>query len=397
MADRHIAVLVETSHASARETLRGLLAFIHHSGVRWRLDHEPRRLEKGPPEWIRRWRGDGIIARSHCPRSMAAVVNSGAPAVELLGVARHRSVPMVLCDERAASQLAVDHLTACGLRSFAFVGVKGMYWSDNRRVGFQTALEVAGQDCRVYEFPRHQRLAVPPEDRLRRLTAWLRRLPRPVGIMAANDQYAALTAAACRVAGIDVPDDAAIIGVDNDEVFCELATPPITSVVADHFTIGYEAAKLLATLMEGRGPRRPAADRGRPPDDWVAVEVPPRGIVERRSTDFQAAPDADVAAALRLIREHFRGPLTVGAVADNLALSRSTLVRRFSSVLGHGFHDELVNARLREAKRLLAGSALSLDAVASNSGFGYPQQMSRVFRSRLGISPAAYRAAHRRR
>ena len=251
MADRHIAVLVETSHASARETLRGLLGFIHEHGLRWHLDHEPRRLENGPPEWLRRWRGDGIIARSHCPKSMAAVVGSGVPAVELLGVARHPTVPLVQVDERAVGRLAVEHLLACGLRSFAFVGVKGMYWSDNRRAAFRAALEEAGHTCREFEFPRHQRLAMPPDDRLRRLSAWLRGLPSPVGIMAANDQYAALTATACRTADIDVPDDAAIIGVDNDEVFCELAAPPITSVVADHFTIGYEAAKLLAALGAG--------------------------------------------------------------------------------------------------------------------------------------------------
>lgn len=397
MADRRIALLVETSHASAREALRGILAFIQESGVRWQLDHEPRRLENGPPPWLRRWRGDGIIARSHCPKAMAAVVASNVPAVELLGVARHPSVPLVVCDERAAGRLAVDHLLNCGLQSFAFVGAKGMYWSDNRRAAFRAALEAEGHGCHVFEFPRHERLAVPPEARLRRLSAWLRRLPRPVGIMAANDQYAGFTAAACRIAGIDVPDEAAVIGVDNDEVFCELAAPPITSVIADHFTIGFEAAKLLAAVMNGRGPRRPSAGRSATAADWVAMEVPPRGIVERRSTDFQSAADADVAAALRLIREHFHGPLTVGDVAARLEVSRSTLVRRFKAVLGRGFHDELVAARVREAKRLLAGSDLSLDAVAARSGFGYPQQMNRVFRSRLGVSPAAYRAAHRTR
>jgi LacI family transcriptional regulator len=397
MADRHIAVLVETSHASAREALRGILAFVAESGARWRLDHEPRRLENGPPPWLRRWRGDGIIARSHCPKAMAAVVAAAVPAVELLGVARHPSVPMVVCDERAAGRLAVDHLAACGLRSFAFVGAKGMYWSDNRREGFRVAVEAQGHGYAVFEFPQHERLAVPPEARLRRLAAWLRRLPHPVGIMAANDQYAGFTTAACRIAGIDVPDEAAVIGVDNDEVFCELASPPITSVIADHFTIGYEAAKLLAAFMDGRRPRRPPAGRGRLPADWVAMEVPPRGIVERHSTDFKSAPDADVAAALRLIRDHFRGPLTVGQVAERLEVSRSTLVRRFAATLGHGLHDELVAARVREAKRLLAGSDLGLDAVAVRSGFGYPQQMNRVFRSRLGVSPAAYRAAHRHR
>jgi LacI family transcriptional regulator len=397
MTQPRVALLIETSHGSARETLRGILAFVNESGVRWQLDHEPRRLESGPPTWLRRWRGAGILSRCHCPKAMAAIVDTGLPAVELLGVARDPAVPLVVGDERATGRLAVDHLVACGLRSFAFVGAKGKYWSDNRRAGFRAALEAEGHDCHVFEFPQHQRLAVPPEARLRRLAAWLRQLPQPVGIMAANDQYAGFTAAACHIAGIDVPDEAAIIGVDNDEVFCELAAPPLSSVIVDQFTMGYEAAKLLAAIMAGGGPPRPDARRGRTPADWVAIEVPPRGIVERRSTDFQSAADADVAAALRHIRAHYHGPLTVGHVADRLQMSRATLVRRFTAVLGHGFHHELISARVREAKRLLAGSDLSLEAVSARSGFVYPQQMHRVFRRRLGVSPAAYRALHRHR
>jgi len=397
MAVRRIAVLVETSHASAREALRGMLAYIRESGVHWQLTHEPRRLENGPPEWLRRWRGDGIIARSHCPKSMAAIVQVGVPAVELLAVARHPTVPMVLCDDVAVSRLAVEHLIACGLPSFAFVGAKDLFWSDRRLKGFRAALDAAGHDYSVFEFPEHQRLPVPRADRVRQLGAWLRDLRHPVGVMAANDNYAALTATACHVAGIEVPHDVAITGVDNDEVFCELAAPPITSVAADHYTVGYEAAKLLASMMDGRGPSPPGAASGRKAADWVAIEVPPRGIVERRSTEFQAARDPDVAAAVQLIRERYQSPLTVGEVAERLAVSRSTLVRRFSAVLGHGFHDELVTARLREAKRLLADTDLPLEDVAANCGFGLPQQMNRVFRSRLGVSPAAYRAAARRR
>jgi LacI family transcriptional regulator len=383
MADRRrIAVLVETSHASARESLRGVLAYIRSSGARWQIDHEPRRLENGPPEWLRPWHGAGIIVRA------------GVPAVEILSVARHPSVPMVVYDEFAVSRLAVEHLVSSGLRSFAFVGVKNMYWSDCRRRGFDAAVAALGQESRVFEFPRHQRLTVPPQDRVAQLAAWLRHQPLPLGIVAANDQYAALTAAGCQAAGIEVPDQVAITGVDNGEVFCELSSPPITSVMLDHFTMGFEAAKLLAARMEGGGPRPPKSGSAAAAD-WVALELPPLGIVERRSTAFRSAPDADVTAALRLIRDHFHEPLTVGDVAEKLAVSRATLVRRFAAVLGHGFHDELVNERLREAQRLLKHTDLPFETVAANSGFGYPQQMSRVFRSRVGVSPGGWRAANR--
>jgi LacI family transcriptional regulator len=396
VTDRRIALLIETSHSSAREKLRGVLAFIREQGVAWQIDHEPQRLERGPPEWLRRWQGDGIIACSHCPKTMAAIVRADVPAVELLGVARDPTVPLVIADDRAICSLAAEHLVASGLASLAFVGVKNRYWSARRRDGFREALAAAGETCRVFEFEQHQRSILPPVERVKQLAAWLRGLPRPVGILAANDQYAVHVATACRAAGIAIPDDAAIVGVDNDEAFCELATPPLTSIAADHFAAGHAGAELLRTMIEGRAPRRRPKGAGTA-GDWVAREVPPLGIVERRSTDCCAAPDPDVAAALHVMRKHFHEPLTIEDVAERLAVSRATLVRRFADVLGRGFHEELTTVRLREAKRLLAGTDLPLSAVADRCGFTYQQHMNRLFRNRLGTSPSAYRARHRRR
>lgn len=396
MTERRIALLIETSHSSAREKLRGVLAFIRKQGVAWRIDRELQLHDRGPPEWLRRWQGDGIIACSHCPKTMAMVVRTGAPAVDLVGVARHPTVPLVIADDRAIASLAAEHLVASGLTSLAFVGIKNNYRSDRRRDGFREALDEAGETCAVFEFEQHPRSIVPPIERGKRLAAWLRGLPRPVGILAANDLYAVHVATACQAAGIAIPDDAAIVGVDNDEAFCELVTAPLTSVAADHVAAGHAGAELLHAMIEGRAPRRRPKAAGTA-GDWVACEVPPLGIVERRSTDCCAAPDPDVAAALQLMRKHFHEPLTIDDVAERLAVSRATLVRRFAAVLGRGFHEELTTVRLREAKRLLAGTELPLSAVADRCGFTYQQHMNRLFRNRLGTSPSAYRALHRRR
>jgi LacI family transcriptional regulator len=388
MTARRIAILVETSHGSAREKLRGILGFIRETGADWVLDHEPRRLETKPPEWLRNWRGDGIIARSHCPQTVAAIVRSGRPAVEILGVARHPSIPLVIGDDRAVAGLAAEHLRERGFRSFAFVGVLGKYWSDRRQRHFVASLEAAGHGCETFLFEKQSRLATPPLGRLKKLIAWVARLPRPVGIFAANDQYAVCVAAACREAGIGVPDDAAIVGADNDETFCELANPPISSVFVDHYRAGYEGAKLLSAMLDGTAPPRPG---GNGSADWIAREVPPRGLVLRRSSDCLAVDDPEVAAALKVIRSEVGRRLTAADLAEHLQISRATLIRRFSAVVGHGVHDEILRVRIREAQRLLAETDLPIPAVAKRCGFEYQEHMSRVFRRRVGTSPAAYR------
>ena len=383
-----IAILVETSHASARETLRGVAAFVRDSAADWAIDHEPKRLESGPPEWFRRWRGDGVIARLHCRRTGEAVARTGLPAVDVLGVARHPQVPLVIWDDAAIGRLAAAHLLERGFRSFAFAGVCHTDWSEQRMRAYTAALAKAGHGCDAFEFDRHVRSATPPQAHARRLAAWLAARPTPLGVMAASDQYAGIVSAACREAGLVVPERVVIIGVDNDETFCDLATPSITSIAANHFGVGYEAARLLADRLAGRG--RP--HRGRRP----AVTLPPLGIVLRRSTDCLAIDDAEVVAALRVIRSRAPDRLTIDAVAAEVGTSRSTLVRRFRALVGHGVHDEIMQVRVREAQRLLAESDLTILAIARQCGFEYQEHLGRVFRQRLGISPARYRRTARR-
>ena len=183
-----------------------------------------------------------------------------------------------------------------------------------------------------------------------------------------------------------MPDRVAIIGVDNDETFCDLAIPSITSIATNHIGVGYEAARLLADRLAGRGRRHRV----------MAVTVPPLGVVLRRSTDCLAIDDAEVVAALRLIRSRAPDRLTIDEIAAEVGTSRSTLVRRFRALVGHGVHDEIMRVRVREAQRLLAESDLTILAIARQCGFEYQEHLGRVFRQRLGISPARYRRTARR-
>ena len=188
-----------------------------------------------------------------------------------------------------------QHFIERGLRHFAFCGLRGNQWSDGRLRGFEQALSAARLDCHV--FRQTERFSWgfwlrSPERELVALVDWLKNLPRPLGLFACNDERGMLLLSACRQAGLVVPRDVAVLGVDNDEVVCQLAAPELSSVVADSAGIGFEAARLLDRLMTER-----SAESG-------VHLVGPQGIVARQSTDLAAAWDRDVAAAIELIRQN---------------------------------------------------------------------------------------------
>jgi LacI family transcriptional regulator len=205
--------------------------------------------------------------------------------------------------------------------------------------------------------------------------------------MACSDQCGPVLLEACRRARAAVPDEVAVIGVDNDEPLCEAADPPMSSVWPDHLGVGYAAAALLDRLMAGR------AARGTPPP--APVYLAPRGVVTRQSTDVLAVEDRDVAAAVRFIREHACGRLVIDDVAGHVSLSRSALQRRFKKVVGRTIHEEALRIRLDRARELLSHTDLPIALVAEKAGFTHQEYLGSVFRSRLGQTPAQFRRASR--
>ena len=377
-AVRRVAILIESSHTSARDQALGITDYVRTNGLRWKLDQEHRRLEAGPPAWLAAWRGDGIIARVYSEQTLAAIRRLGVPAVDTWQQPWARALPRVVFNEGAVARLAARHLLARGYRQFAFVGVEDVGWSELRRAGFAATIAASGFPCARFAFRRSRSSCMPPTSRSRRLAGWLRRQPLPLGIMAANDYFAAAVADACADAGIAVPEQVAIVGVNNDELVCEVTAPPLTSVALDHRRLGFEAARMLDRLMQGRS-------------GAAELLVPPHSLVCRQSTAGRAVDDPLVAAAIDAIRSRATGPLTIDDVAAHVGVSRATLTRAFSAAIGHGVHEEIVAARLREARRLLVDKTLKLEVVARQSGFAHPEHLCRVFRQKVGVSPGEYR------
>jgi LacI family transcriptional regulator len=374
----HVALLVETSLGSGRDILRGIARYVReHPG--WSLIHEPRSLEESIPEWLADWEGDGIIARIQNPAIAQAVIKTQLPVVDVLGLVPDLGIPLVHVDDREIARLAAEHLLERGFRQFGYLGLKAENWSVRREQHFRECVIRAGCSVLTYEQTRHVQNLSAWEQEEDSLAAWIARLPKPAGVMVCSDQRGLYFLEACRRAGVAVPDEVAVIGVDNDDALCEIAYPPLSSVWPAHAHVGYEAASLLDQLMARKRPRT------------QSVLIAPSGVVTRQSTDVLAVEDLNIAKAVRLIREQSCEGLKVDEVARYAGLSRSVLQRRFRRFLGKSVHAAILDARLKRACQLILETSMNLIDISEASGFKHQEYMGAVFKARLGKTPAQFR------
>lgn len=326
-----------------------------------------------------------LIAHVFSQPLARAVQALGCPFVNVSGAMREPLRPRVGTDDRRCGQLAAEHLLDRGFRHFAFAGHWDHFYSVTREAAFREAIERAGYQ--VASFHEARRQPFEPLGRLwsldERIRRWMQGLPRPVAIFASNDIWGMQLTEVCRQARMRVPEDVAILGVDNDDLLCELARPALSSIVVPAERVGFEAATLLERLLKGKDA----------PEE--ALLFPPSGVVPRRSSDVLAITDPEVAAAVRFIRDNGHRPLQTRDVLAAVPVSRRSLERRFRESLGRTPHDEIRRVHVEHACRLLTETDLLMHAVAEQSGFSDAKQLSVVFRQVLGQTPTAYRVSLR--
>jgi LacI family transcriptional regulator len=344
---------------------------------------EQRELGASPPTWLRRRRWDGIISRPTDHRLAAMFRGMGVPVVDLNDQHDDLGLPRIHSDDAAIGRLAAQHLLERGFRHFAFCGFTGEPWAAGRRDGCIEMLREAGCTCVVHESYWRGPLAQEWDREQERIARWVARLPRPLGIVACNDLRGQHVLDACGRVGLAVPEEVAVIGVDDDELLCEMCDPPLSTVVPAAERIGYEAAELLDRLMAGGA--SPAGER----------KIEPLGVVTRQSTDVLAIPDTDVAAAVRFIREHACEGIRVADVLRHVPLSRSLLERRFRRFLGRSPQAEIRLVQVKRISQLLTETDLPLRAIAELSGFEHVEYLSVVFKRLTGHSPGGYRQSVR--
>lgn len=321
---------------------------------------------------------DGLVVAIRDEQQERELLDSGLPCVNVSGTRTVRWLPTVVVDDEAIGKMVADYLAHQGLRRFAYCGNERWHFSAPRGKGFVDELKAAGYECECYESPRQLEGGV-TERELEELAGWLASLSHPVGIMTCNDIRARDVARACTRANLRVPDDVAIVGVDNDELLCSVTVPPLSSVDTGSQRIGYEAARLLERMMRGEPP--PAEP----------VRIRPQEVVVRRSSDVVAVADEVVAEALRYIKRRVADGLTVGAVVSEMGVSRRLLERRFRKVLDSTVHDEIRRAQIDTARRLLVETDMPLAEVTKRCGFRYFSHFSQVCKEELSMPPGEYR------
>jgi LacI family transcriptional regulator len=375
----HVALLIETSRAYGRGLLQGVIRYQREHDP-WSVYIQPHDLGAPAPSWLKNWNGDGILARIEDRRTAELIRRTGLPAVDLRFSVPDSGLPGVGIDNRAVVRLAFQHLRDGGLQHFAFCTVaRGRNtWMDLRCDLFQDLVRAAGHPCHVRQGLARRRRAAWEEEQ-EDLAAWVSGLPKPIGVMACNDDRGLQVTDACRRAKVLVPDEVAVIGVDNDEILCNLSNPPLSSVDINTPRIGYEAAALLSRMMAGK------------PAPAHAVLLAPRGVVARASTDVLATGDRELAAAIRFLREHACEGLRLKELPPRTLLSRRTLERRVYQLLGRSPQKEMMRIRLERAKQLLTETNLPVGAVAEKCGFSQAKYFSQVFHAKLGLTPGQYR------
>ncbi|MBN2296455.1 MAG: DNA-binding transcriptional regulator [Pirellulales bacterium] len=387
-AQRRVALVVESSLTVGRQMLRGIAEYIRQTGY-WSVYYEPGHIQNTLPAWLENWHGDGIIARVRNRRLARRFAKMKLPVVDILGDVPDTGIPSVQVNNLAIAELAATHLLEHGFQCFGFCGIRGHGWSRQRQDAFKASIARSGYACHVRCLPSFYGKAWYSEVERERLAQWIAGLPKPVGIMAVNDWIGQKVLAACRHVGALVPEEVAVIGVDNDEAICEISDPMLSSIVPRHDRVGFYAAELLDRLMQSKKPSL----KKQPSNDLV-VGVP--SIVPRRSTDIQTITDRDMAEAVRFIRENACGDIRVEEVAAHVALSYSTLKRRFRKVLDRSVHDEIMRVRMERVRELLAETKMPLGQIARATGFRHQEYLGVAFKAQIGITPGQYRKENSR-
>ncbi len=381
---RKVAVILQLWQNYDRGILHGIAAYVRERRY-WSVFVEEVEHQRIPD--FKAWDGDGLIVNFDNPHVVRALRGVNKPIIAVGGGGgwydTASGIPYVATDDAMIGQLGAEHLLDRGLRHFAFCGYpenRTNVWMTNRKLGFSRRISEAGFECSAFH-GKHS-TATHWQQVLQEISAWLKKLPLPVGIMGCYDYRARHVLEACKLMGLRVPDDVSVIGVDND-VICELADPPLSSIEQGKFQIGYTAAASLDDLFSRK--------KSVPPRNLIA----PVGLVARQSTDLLYVEDPTLAEALRLIRQEACKGTHAALICRQIGLSRSTLDKRFKETIGRPIDQEIRRIRFARACELLARTKLPLRAVAKESGFGSEQYLSAVFSKQMGCTPAGYRRDHR--
>jgi LacI family transcriptional regulator len=359
--------------------ITGVLRYAIEHGCNWSYVTSPESLALSVLD-LHGWKGDGIIAALNTPAEAASVKELNVPAVNISGTLEHTPVPRVSLDNRLVGELAAEHLMERGFREFAYYGLRHVAYSNARGAMFEARLRDGGFSCAsLLMRPTYRAKGLQWHDQQRRLVKWLQRLPAPVGLFAVTDYRAREVLDACRQIGLRVPQQVAVIGVDNEEVICAHVQPQLTSVARDNQQEGYHAATILDQLIRGK------------PIASVEEVIPPLGIVARESTQTVAFKDARLCQAIEYLNKNIEHPIGVDELASQVGVSRRWMEYAFRDALNESPYQYIREWRLNLARELLEKEpGTKIHQVARRTGFSSAKQLTTAFGQKFGLSPREF-------
>ena len=380
-----VGIRVPSWASFTRPIFRGIVDFIRNN-EQWQIQTLVDSTNEMAPVLIdENWRGDGLILFRFSEEEAKIFKQCKIPVVNLSAECLGKGFPTVIPNNFEIGKQAAQHMLTLGLKSFSYWGDPSRNYSIERGSAFEKQINSAGFDCiKVQIEPDH----LPWDGRWvkmhERIVKELDRLPKPVGIFAKDDMLGSNIIRICNEVGILVPEEVAVMGTNADEVFCQISTPPLSSVAYPGESVGYEAARLLSKMMNGQYIK----------NDHL-VTMPIRDIVARESTNTFAIDDLVVTQAVQYIRAVAPVyPIHVSEVAARSSLSLSGFNKHFVQLMGHTPKEEIKRVRLAKLQTLLKNSNEKISHIAMDMKFGSPEELSRFFKRETGMVPKEYRSRY---
>lgn len=382
-----LILLTDFTESFSYNLLKGVLAYSK--------SHEPWVVCRMPPsyknsygiegvlKWAKTWQADAIIGRFDNTDAVELFRKNGIIALAQDYKARFSNIPNITGDYRKTGKMAAEFFLNKGFQHFAFYGYRDAVWSQERCEGFYDCIAAQGLGNNFYSY-QEQSLddlwfyEAPP------LLSWLKSLPQPTALMACDDNQGNRITEICKVNNIKVPDKIAILGVDNDEIICNLSDPPLSSISQNIARGGFEAAELIDHLLNDEDESY-----------WKDVVIQPVNIINRHSTDFYSTTDLHIHTVLKYIYKNIASDISVSDIVKQVPLSRRLLEIRFKQATQQSIHKYIFNLRMDRFAQLLLASDDPITDIAEQVGINNLKNLSRQFKILKKVTPNEFRKRHR--
>ncbi len=380
-----IILLIDLAEEYGRSLVKGITTYTksHQPWVFCRMPAFIRNRYgvRGICKWAKEWGADGIIGPLRSEEEAEIIKKAGIRLIAQDLKDRLTQTPNITGAYYETGKMAAQYFIRNGYTNFAFYGFKNIVWSRERAGGFEDTIRKNGYSVDYFEHSKaqaHELWYYKPSP----LSEWLKALPKPVALMACDDNMGQQITEACKLTGIRIPEELAVLGVDNDEMICNISDPPLSSIGLDVEKGGYEAAALMDKLIKNRELR------------WKDIVVRPTQIITRQSTDIYAARDPYVLLALKYIHQNMHLNLRVEDVLKKVPLSRRALENRFQKTIGLPIYKYIYHLRIEKFSRQLLETEKSIFEIATENGFDSSKNVARLFKEVKGCTPSDYRRSH---